>query len=80
MVRNPLQAEDELPELFKIKIASQVGTVSLRTVRHDRVLEGRTKITNDLVAVLGDKGDLEIDLLNLKVNHQKSFRFQIPQS
>jgi hypothetical protein len=52
VVRNPLQADDKLPELFTIKIASQAGIVSLRTVRHDRVLEGRTKITRDVVAVL----------------------------
>ena len=64
VVRNPLQADDKLPELFMIKIASQAGIVSLRTVRHDRVLEGRTKITSDLVAVLSANGDLEIDLPN----------------
>lgn len=64
VVRNPLQADDKLPELFTIKIASQAGVVSLRTVRHDRVLEGRTKITRDVVAVLNAKGDLEIDLPN----------------
>ena len=38
--------------------------MSLRTVRHDRVFEGRTKITSDLVAVLSANGDLEIDLPN----------------
>jgi hypothetical protein len=64
VVRNHLQADDKLPELFTIKIASQAGIVSLRTVRHDRVLEGRTKITSDVVAVLSARGDLEIDLPN----------------
>lgn len=64
VVRNPLQADDKLPELFTIKIASQAGVVSFRTVRHDHVLEGRTKITRDVVAVLNAKGDLEIDLPN----------------
>lgn len=64
VVRNPLQPEDELLQSFTIKIASRAGTVSLRTVLHDRVLEGRTEITSHLVSVLGAQGDLEIDAPN----------------
>ncbi len=64
VVRNPLQPEEEPPESFSIKIASDVGTVPLRTVLHDRVLEGRTTITSDLVEILRAEGDLEIDAPN----------------
>lgn len=64
IVRNPLQPENEVPKTFTIKIASESGAVSLQTTQSNGVLEGRTKITNDLIAVLGAKGDLEIDAPN----------------
>ncbi len=64
VIRNPLQPEDEVPKKFTIKIASKPGAVSLQTTLNNRVLEGRTKITNDLIALLGAKGDLEIEAPN----------------
>ena len=64
VLRYHLPAEWEQTHAGPMEIASGTATVPLRTIRRDRILEGRTRLSSQLVRVLGSQGDLEITASN----------------